>query len=228
MSQITSKLLLEPGAFTQQPDFHSGLTFAVSGGQFINPAGVVRFAPNVRLTLTASTTNYVVCSTAGVISTNTTGFTSGAIPLYKVTTGAAAITDVEDHRPATSALDGSNVANSANVGVIGSIPVWHRIDLAAGANADTDVTLTHKTRIIDAFVVLRGAGVASCVLTVKSTATAITNGMAASGADTALVRAANIDDAAYEIAAGGILRVTSSGGASQPACTVYVLGLRVA
>jgi hypothetical protein len=54
----------------------------------------------VRLTLTASTTNYVVCSNGGVISTNTTGFTSGSAALYKVTTSATAVTDVEDYRAA--------------------------------------------------------------------------------------------------------------------------------
>jgi hypothetical protein len=40
---------------------------------------------------------------------------------------------------------------------------------------------------------------------VKNGASAITNAMAASGSDQALVRAATIDDAAYEIAAGGTL-----------------------
>lgn len=124
-------------------------------------------------------------------------------------------------------IDGVNVKNNANVNVIGSIPVVFRIDLAAGALADTDVVMTHKVRVIDAFLILRGAGVASTTLQVKNTAAAITNAMAASGSDQALVRAATIDDAAYEIAAGGILRVTSATGATQPAATVYVTAVRV-
>ena len=129
---------------------------------------------------------------------------------------------------ALASLDGTIAKEVANANVIGGVPVLHRIDIAAGANADTDVTLTHKTRVVDAWLVLTGTGVASAVFTVKSTANAITDGMAASGADKAVVRAATIDDANHEIAAAGILRVTGSAGATQPAATVYVLGIRVA
>lgn len=129
---------------------------------------------------------------------------------------------------ANNVLEGSKVANVANTNVIGGIPVVHRIDITAGANGDVDVVLTHKTRVIDAWVVLRGAGVASAVFTVKNTAAAITDGIAASGADTTLTRAAQINDANHEIAAAGTLRVTGSGGATMPEATVYVRGLRVA
>jgi hypothetical protein len=115
----------------------------------------------------------------------------------------------------------------ANANVIGGIPVLHRIDIAAGALADTDVILTHKTRVIDVWHVLRGAGVSSTTLTVKNGATAITNAMAASGSDKDLVRCTSLDDAQWEIAAGGTLRVTSATGATQPDATVYVLGHRV-
>lgn len=110
---------------------------------------------------------------------------------------------------------------------IGAFAVVHRINIAAGSNADTDVVLTDKTRVTGALVVLTGAGVTSAVLTVKNGANAITDGMAASGADQALTRAATIDDAQHEIAPGGTLRVTGSGGASQPAAVVYVTGIRV-
>lgn len=134
--------------------------------------------------------------------------------------------DLADIAPAS--LDGTIAKTVADDNVIGGMPVIHRIDITAGTNADTDVTLTHKTRVIDAWLLLRGAGVTSAVLTVKNGANAITDGMAASGSDTALVRASTIDDAYYEIAAGGTLRVTGSGGAAQPEATVYILGIRVA
>ena len=55
-----------------------------------------------------------------------------------------------------------------------------RIDIAAGALGNTDVMVTHKIRVIDAHLVLRGAGVSSTTLQVKNGATAITNAMAAS------------------------------------------------
>lgn len=111
--------------------------------------------------------------------------------------------------------------------VLGGLVVLHRIALAAGALADKDIVLTNKTRVIDAWLVLQGAGVSTTTLTVKNGATAITDAMAASGSDKAVVRCATIDDAQYEIPAGGTLRVTSATGATQPAATVYVLGIQV-
>jgi len=129
---------------------------------------------------------------------------------------------------AAQVVNGTNVKNVATANVIGGIPVVHVFTLAAGALADTDIVLTHKTRIVDAYLVLQGAGVASTTLQVKSTANAITNAMAASGSDQALIRATTLDDANWEIAAGGTLRVTSASGATQPAATVFVHGYRVA
>lgn len=120
------------------------------------------------------------------------------------------------------------ITDVANANVIGGIPVIHRVDIAAGALADTNVVITNKTRVLDAWLVLRGAGVASTTLQVKNGATAITDAMAASGTDKTVVRCATIDDAQHEIAAGGTLRITSATGATQPAAVVYVLGVRVA
>lgn len=128
----------------------------------------------------------------------------------------------------TQALDGADLKNTAVAAVIGGIPVVHAINITAGTNGDTDVVLTHKTRVTNAWLVLTGAGVTSAVLTVKNGATAITDGMAASGVDKTVARAGTIDDAQADIAAAGTLRVTGSGGATQPAATVYVLGMRVA
>lgn len=153
--------------------------------------------------------------------------------------GAAMVVDATDivvirtspvtlNAVADGALTGTKVGTVANANVVGGISVLHRIDIAAGALGDTDVVVTHKTRVIDAWLVLRGAGVATTTLQVKNGANAITDAMAASGADKALVRAASIDDAQHEIAAGGTLRVTSATGATQPDATVYVLGVRVA
>lgn len=225
-----TKIVPTGDRFDIDADNSSGLSLRVRGGTFLNGSGF-KSAPNITLALTASTTNYVEIDDNGVISSNTTSFTAGYTQLYVVTTGATVVTGVADCRTitaTTASLDGVNVANSANVSVVGAIPVVIRIDLAAGALADTDVTITNKLRVIDAYLVLRGAGVSTTTLQVKNTASAITNAMAASGSDQALVRAATIDDSAYEIAAGGILRVTSATGATQPAATVYVTCVRVA
>lgn len=125
-------------------------------------------------------------------------------------------------------IDGGLSKNLGDASVLGGIPVLFRIDIAAGALASKDTVLTNKMRIIDAFLILRGAGVSTTTLTVLNSASAITNAMAASGSDQALVRATTIDDAAWEIAAGGTLRVQSLTGASQPAATVYVWAIPVA
>lgn len=129
---------------------------------------------------------------------------------------------------ALASHDGTIVAVNAADAVIGSIPVLHRIAIAAGALAAKNVVLTHKTRVVDAFVVLEGGGVVNTTCTIGNGANAITNALDVSGADKALIRAATIDDAQQDIAAGGSLRVTMAVGATQPACTVYVWGVRVA
>lgn len=153
---------------------------------------------------------------------------SGDITITSAGVTAIGAGKVTNAMVAPAALDGTVAKVVANVNVIGGIPVVHRITLAAGALADTDVILTHKTRITDVQVVLTGAGVANTTITVKNGATAITDGIAASGSDKAMTRAATLDDAQWDIAAAGTLRVTSAVGASQPACEVIVHGIRVA
>ncbi len=129
-------------------------------------------------------------------------------------------------------LGGTGVGNVADANVIGGIPVLHRINIAGGAAGNTDVLLTHKTRIIDAWAVhTGGAGEANDTLQVFNGAAAITDALDWSGADTAIVRAGQIDDAAHEVAAGGTLRVTTTdddAGGDVGAGVVYVLGVRVA
>lgn len=153
---------------------------------------------------------------------------SGDVTLTNAGAVAIGAGKVTNAMVAPAALDGTVAKVVADVNVIGGFEVLHRIDIAAGALANTDVVLTHKTRVIDAWVIMRGAGVSTTTLTVKNGTSAITDALDVSGADKTIVRAAEIDDAAYEIAAAGTLRITTAVGASQPACTVYVRGIRVA
>ena len=128
-----------------------------------------------------------------------------------------------------ASLTGTAAKVVANANVIGGLEVIHRIDIIAGALGNTDVVLTHKTRVTDVWLVLRGGGVSTTTLQVKNgTTNAITEAMAASGSDKEVVRCATLDDAYWEIAGGGTLRVTSATGASQPDATVFVRGIRVA
>ena len=137
---------------------------------------------------------------------------------------------VEQSMIAANSLTGLVAGNVADANVIGGIPVLFRIDTAGGATADTDVTVTHKVRVIDAWVVNRAAGTASDTITIKNGSTAISDAIDISGADKTVARIGTIDDAQWEIAAAGTLRITETDGAGSdsPATTVFVQALRVA
>jgi hypothetical protein len=140
---------------------------------------------------------------------------------------AQAVTEAKVQVGAASAgLSGLVTKFVAPGNVIGGIPVVHHILMVAGANGDTNITLTHKTRITDVIVHPRTT-VESAAVTVKSTTNAITDAIVAATAG-AVTRAGSIAVAYDTIAAGGVLRATGSGGATQPDCDVYVYGFRVA
>lgn len=131
--------------------------------------------------------------------------------------------------PTNTPLDGAGVANVANANVIGGVPVLFRIDVADAATGNVDVVTTHKIRVIDAWAVKVGAlGGAANTVQVANGANAITDAMSINIADQAVARAATIDDAQHEIAAGGTLRVIRTKAGGNAACIVYVSALRVA
>lgn len=124
-----------------------------------------------------------------------------------------------------------NAAPVADQNTSGGILLVHRVDVAGGTGDDIDVTLTHKTRVIDAHVVLGGAGTAGGTVTVKNGSDAITDAIdVSSGGNKDIVRAGEIDDSKQDIDAGGTLRVTFASDSDDfPADTqVYVHALRVA
>lgn len=115
----------------------------------------------------------------------------------------------------------------ANANIIGGIPVIHRILIPDGAG-DTNVVLTHKTRVIDMWAQKTAAdGGASDTVQLKNGSDAITDALDMNVVDKTLVRAGTIDDSKAEIAAAGTLKVTAATGTNN-ACIVYVLGVRVA
>ena len=131
-------------------------------------------------------------------------------------------------------LEGSVVANVADVNVIGGLPLLHRIVIADAASSNVEVTLTHKTRIIDVWVVktVADGNATEDKIKVGNAANDITDDMTIGlPNDKGITRAATIDDAFHEIAATGKLRVTwtkGGGGSNNVDCIVYVLGIRVA
>lgn len=89
---------LSPVALFGRKQSSSGLSWDYFGGR-VTIATVPTLLPNGTITLTASNTNYVESTVAGVVSKNTSGFTAGRIALYKIVTGTATVTSYEDHRP---------------------------------------------------------------------------------------------------------------------------------
>lgn len=83
--------------FGRRQSTTTGLTWGYYGGNILVD-GVLTQIANGTLALTASATNYIEITRAGVISKNTVGFTPGSIPLYSVVVGASTITSYIDYR----------------------------------------------------------------------------------------------------------------------------------
>lgn len=89
------------------------LTWAYYGGTLLVD-GVLTDIANGTVTLTASQTNYVEATRAGVVSANTTGFTAGRIPLYIVTTNTTAAESYTDER---AWVDPHHMTHQASVSI---------------------------------------------------------------------------------------------------------------
>ena len=98
----------------------SGLTWGYYGGQFGSNA-----IANGTVTLTASTTNYVQANpTTGVVSANSTGFTSGYVELYTIVTGATTVTSYTDLRQSGTGSGGSaTLSGLSDVNVTEGAPI---------------------------------------------------------------------------------------------------------
>lgn len=83
--------------FGRRQSTYSGLTWGFYGGRFFVD-GLTQAVANGQITLAASASNYVEVTRAGVVSSNTSGFTAGRIPLYLVVTGTATVTSYTDVR----------------------------------------------------------------------------------------------------------------------------------
>jgi hypothetical protein len=109
---------VSPGMlFGNRPQTTGSLTWGYFGGVMMVDGALTAIA-NGTVTLTASSTNYVEATRAGVVSANTTAYTPGRIPLYRVvtTTLISSWTDdrawVQPHRMVSS---GSVAVTSADV-----------------------------------------------------------------------------------------------------------------
>ncbi len=187
------------------------------------PTGALAWAgaAGKNLSLVGLTTGTVTIDNAAAWSIGATGGLTGTLGRTGQTLSLPGVVTC------TGVLSPPTVANGA---VQGGVPVVFRQTLTSGANGDTDITVTPKVRVIDAWLVMKGGGTAGCLVTIKNTASAITEALdVAASIDKALVRFASIDDATQEISAGGILRISkASTGADFPGAEVYVTCLHVA
>jgi len=99
--EVTANELFDAGspatAFGRRASTSSGLTWGFYGGTVLVD-GVITQIANGTVALTASATNFVERTRAGVVSANTSAFTPGRIPLYTAVTGASTVTSYTDHR----------------------------------------------------------------------------------------------------------------------------------
>lgn len=115
--ETTANALFDAGSpatlFGRRATTTTALTWGYYGGMLMVD-GVLTSIANGTVALTASTTNYVEATRAGVVSKNTTGFTAGSIPLYTVVTGASTVSSYTDHRTAWYPLTGRTVKAMAD------------------------------------------------------------------------------------------------------------------
>ena len=164
-------------------------------------------------------------ATVGAGTIDATALASDAVTTAKIL--AANVTEAKLEVGAAGAgITGLVAKFVADNNVVGGIPVIHHAVVAAGANGNTDITLTHKTRIVDVIVKPR-TSIASAVCTVKNVTNTMSDAMVAAVAGVQ-THAASIAVAYDTIAAGTVLRATFSGGVTQPDADVYYIGYRVA
>lgn len=99
--EITANELFDAASpstiFGRNADACDALTWGYYGGR-IEVDGALTTIVNSTVALSASTTNYVEATAAGVVSKNTTGFTAGRIPLYTIVTGSSTVSSYTDER----------------------------------------------------------------------------------------------------------------------------------
>lgn len=154
-----------------------------------------------------------------------TGLLDGTVTSADLTDLTIANADI-----AEDTITGNKVAEVADVNTSPGIVVAHRTTVPSGANADTDITIDDKIRVIMCYAIMSGAGTAGATLTLKNGSNAISNAADVSGAsDTAVVQITTLDDDYVDIADGGTLRWTSaSSGADFAGAECYVIGVKTA
>lgn len=100
--ELTANAMLDAmspaSLFGRRGQTTAGLTWGFYGGVILVGSTYTR-KTNSTISLTDNSTNYLEVDTAGVLVKNTSGFTSGRIPCYKIIVAAGTVTSYEDWRP---------------------------------------------------------------------------------------------------------------------------------
>jgi hypothetical protein len=147
--EVTANALFDAGSpatlFGRRASLCSGLNWFYYGGVMLIDGVLTTISNNAgALALSASTTNYIEATRAGVVSKNTTGFTAGSIPLYTAVTGSSTVTSYTDQR---SWVQPEHITSSVSVAVT-SADVTLSADQARCAYLTTTGALTANRNVI--------------------------------------------------------------------------------
>jgi hypothetical protein len=100
--EVTANALFDAGSpamlYGRRASTTAALTWGYYGGGLLI-SGSITVIANGTVALTASATNYVEADPAsGAVTNNTTGFTTGKVPLYEIVTGTTSVTSYIDRR----------------------------------------------------------------------------------------------------------------------------------
>lgn len=146
--EITANALLDAAStatvFGRRASTCVGLTWGYYGGNFYKTDKTITTLANGTVALTGSATNYIEATADGVVSANTTAFTSGRLPLYVAVTDTTSVTSYTDERcvyyPALGATPSNRVVALADATSI--TPNANTTDIATHANTQAAGTLT--------------------------------------------------------------------------------------
>jgi len=116
--EVTANALFDAGSpatlFGRRGSLCSGLNWFYYGGQLVTDGALTGVANNsIALVLTASSNNYIEADRAGIVTSNTTGFTPGRIPLYLAVTNTTSVTSYSDYRSFRTTISSTSKASIA-------------------------------------------------------------------------------------------------------------------